>query len=89
MMGKDIREMKILMIFLLVSGWFIAVSGNLLLGHPKALITLFLGLIITLGGCYIWVRRKSRHPAFILFGILSPVGLLGIPYLKISLNQRK
>lgn len=36
----------------------------------------------TLTGCFIWTRLKERHWIFTLWGILSPIGLLGISLLK-------
>lgn len=41
-----------------------------------------LAVLIILAGCYIWTRLKNRHPAFLLWGLLAPVGLLGISLLK-------
>jgi hypothetical protein len=33
-------------------------------------------------GCYMWTRIKNRHWLFMLWGLLSPIGLLGISLLK-------
>jgi len=38
------------------------------------------GLILT--GCYIWTELKNRHWGFMFWGLLAPVGLLGISLLK-------
>jgi hypothetical protein len=37
---------------------------------------------LSLSGCYIWTRLKNRHWAFSLWGLLTPIGLLGIALLK-------
>lgn len=41
-----------------------------------------LALAFTMTGCYIWTRLKNRSWAFILWGLLTPIGLLGISLLK-------
>ena len=42
----------------------------------------FLGICSTLWGCYLWTSMKNRHWLFMLWGLLSPIGLLGIALLK-------
>ncbi len=42
----------------------------------------FLGICLTLWGCYLWTSMKNRHWLFVLWGLLSPIGLLGIALLK-------
>lgn len=45
-----------------------------------------IGMVFVLGsllyGCYLWTRIKNRHWLFMLWGLLSPIGLLGISLLK-------
>lgn len=41
-----------------------------------------ISFIFIFSGCYIWTKLKKRHWAFMLWGILSPIGLLGISLLK-------
>lgn len=41
-----------------------------------------LGIGLVLWGCYLWTSLKNRHWLFMLWGLLSPVGLLGIVLLK-------
>jgi hypothetical protein len=43
---------------------------------------LFVGIGLTLWGCYLWTSLKNRHWLFMLWGLLSPIGLLGIALLK-------
>jgi hypothetical protein len=43
---------------------------------------LFLGVGLTLWGCYLWTSLKNRHWLFMLWGLLSPIGLLGIALLE-------
>ena len=38
-----------------------------------------LGLIVW--GCYVWARLKGRHWAWMLFGLLAPIGLLALALL--------
>ena len=46
-----------------------------------------LAVAFTMTGCYIWTKLKKRHWAFMFWGILTPIGLLGISSLK-NKNQR-
>ena len=41
-----------------------------------------LAVAFTMTGCYIWTRLKNRHWIFTLWGLLSPIGLLGISLLQ-------
>jgi len=43
---------------------------------------LMVGLAITIVGCALWAQRKCRHVAFALWGLLAPIGFLGIAFLK-------
>lgn len=46
------------------------------------LILAIISLWLTLWGCYMWTNMKNRHRAFMLWGLFSPIGLLGIALLK-------
>jgi hypothetical protein len=50
--------------------------------NVSASIVLVASLFFTLTGCYIWTKLKSRHWAFMFWGILAPIGLLGISLLE-------
>lgn len=52
------------------------------LNQPLYYGVLAIGLLVSLAGCYIWTRLKNRHWAFTFWGILTPIGLLGISLLK-------
>jgi len=41
-----------------------------------------LAATFTMIGCYIWTKLKNRHWAFTFWGLLTPIGLLGIALLK-------
>jgi len=41
-----------------------------------------LAVALTMTGCYIWTRLKNRHWGFMFWGLLTPIGLLGISFLK-------
>lgn len=49
--------------------------------HHRNLVSL-LGMGLTLWGCYLWTSLKNRHWLFMMWGLLSPIGLLGIVFLK-------
>lgn len=57
-------------------------SGILGYGEPSFWLLYILAMALTLTGCYVWTRLKNRHPAFALWGLLTPIGLLGIALLK-------
>lgn len=45
-------------------------------------IIIIIALGIVLYGCFLWVKWKNRHWAFMLWGISAPISLLGISLLK-------
>ena len=49
--------------------------------HFRELISV-LGIGLTVWGCYLWTSLKNRHWLFMMWGLLSPIGLLGIAFLK-------
>ncbi|MFC1966468.1 hypothetical protein ACFLWI_05940 [Chloroflexota bacterium] len=60
------------------------VAGLVTLAAARANPHILLWLIATglvLWGCYIWTMLKNRHWAFMLWGLLPPIGLLGIAVL--------
>lgn len=67
---------------LIFFGWIIGYGGNLVLDFPTNIITLLVGLAMTLTGCYMWTKIKNRHWAFMFWGVLTPIGLLGISLLQ-------
>jgi len=46
------------------------------------LMLLMIGMAVAIVGCVLWAQRKNRHWAFGFWGILAPVGFLGISLLK-------
>ena len=79
--GEKMEDAKDLVAFSCVLGSIAAWSFwyyTPLLG----LIVWIFSLVLILYGCYYWVRWKNRHWAFTLWGLLSPIGLLGISLLK-------
>ncbi|MDD5338081.1 MAG: hypothetical protein PHG35_01525 [Dehalococcoidales bacterium] len=46
------------------------------------IVLIILGVGLTLFGCYIWTKLKNRHWAFMFWGLLTPIGLLGISLLR-------
>lgn len=49
---------------------------------PYGYFLYILAIALTMTGCYIWTKLKNRSWAFMLWGLLSPIGLLGISLLK-------
>ncbi len=39
-------------------------------------------IVLVLIGCYQWTKLKNRHWAFMFWGLLAPIGLLGIALLR-------
>jgi hypothetical protein len=56
----------------------IVASFSYTLGPVMAVI----GLILAVIGCIFWAKDKGRHWAFGLWGILAPIGFLGVSLLK-------
>ena len=46
------------------------------------LIISIIGLALAVAGGVLWAQRKNRHWAFGLFGVLAPIGFLGVSLLK-------
>ena len=67
---------------LVLIGWIVAYGGNLFLDYPANLITIVIGIGMSIYGCYLWTKLKNRHWVFSLWGIITPVGLLGVSLLK-------
>jgi len=51
-----------------------------------AMIAVGLGLVLY--GCFCWTRYKGRHWAFMFWGLISPIGLLGIALLKFKEEEK-
>ena len=66
--------------------WFGAVllfAGNRLAYYWDYWLAIFcIGLVVTVVGCVLWAQRKNRHWAFCFWGLLAPIGFLGISLLK-------
>lgn len=63
----------------IIIGLIIGLAGNYIL---KSYVGNVLATIITLYGCYLWVKLKNRHWCFMFWGLLTPIGLFGISLLK-------
>ena len=64
--------------YTIVPGIFVAYGG----GYFGAYVIFAIGLCLVLLGCWSWTYTKNRHWAFMLWGLLAPIGLLGIGLLK-------
>lgn len=62
-------------------GFIINLAGNRVSWEYGFLIS-FVGIIIAVVGCVLWAQRKNRHWAFGLWGIIAPIGILGVSLLK-------
>ena len=63
-------------------GCGIAIISNWFLPFPLDIIGVLVSLFLILQGCYMWTQNKNRHWAFMFWGILAPIGLLGIALLR-------
>ena len=76
------------LIIALISRAIIQMANN-----PIALIIgvalMIFAMVLLLGGCYFWTRLKNRHWAFMFWGLLSPIGLLGVSLLKDKTEEIK
>jgi len=46
------------------------------------LIPYTLGLVLAVVGCVLWAQRKNRHWLFGFWGLLAPIGFLGVSLLR-------
>lgn len=51
------------------------------------LVIALIGLALTFAGCVLWAKRKNRHWAFGFWGLLAPIGFLGVSLLKDRAKQ--
>lgn len=47
------------------------------------------GLVLIFVGCYVWTKLKGRHWAFMFWGLLAPIGLLGTSLLRDRSSEKK
>jgi hypothetical protein len=76
------RDLRTLLVLIGFAGSYILnwVSAGM---SFELYISLFiLSFALTLWGCYLWVDLKNRKKVFMLWGLLTPIGLLGISLLK-------
>jgi hypothetical protein len=70
----------------LILGWtasgFLQQFQDLITNEAIRWVMLAVGILFSLFGCYIWLKLKNRHWAFTFWGILTPIGLLGVSLLK-------
>ncbi len=84
-MGKTARTLFVVFGCLI---WLFSVDGAtmfIVLGLELPvwnLVLLFIGLGLSLYGCYLWARLKGRHWSFMFLGIITPIGLLPLALLK-------
>lgn len=67
---------------LVLAGWVLGYFGGQFAPYPGNMLLLIVGVAFSVLGCYRWAKIKSRHWAFMFWGILSPIGLLGVSLLK-------
>lgn len=68
---------------LILFGWLLGYLGSRYFSFPYFVTAMIMGMCMTLWGCYLWaVKIKNRHWAFMFWGLMSPIGLLGISLLE-------
>ncbi len=75
---------------LLWVGTIIGLAGSVALeiGNSNGAVGSVVGLIVTMIGCYLWTREKNRASIFALWGLLAPIGFLGIMFLRDKTPQQ-
>ena len=63
-----------------ILGWV----GNVLIAfrQPFGYLLWLSGLSLNIIGGYNWAKSKNRNPAFCLWGLLAPIGFLGLALLN-------
>lgn len=51
-------------------------------------IAISVGLILTITGCYLWMKGKNRHWAFSLLGIFAPISYLVLCFMADKSSKR-
>jgi cyanate permease len=75
---------------LLWFGAIVIVMGNVAMegDYANGYIASVAGIAAALIGCYLWTREKNRAWEFALWGLLAPIGYLGIMFLKDKTTQQ-
>jgi Mg2+/citrate symporter len=75
---------------LLWFGAIVIVMGNVAIegDYANGYIASVAGIAAALIGCYLWTREKNRAWEFALWGLLAPIGYLGIMFLKDKTTQQ-
>jgi len=77
----------------IILGWiasgFLYQFQEIIINETVRWIFYVFSIIFTMVGCYIWSRLKNRHWGFMFWGLLSPIGLLGISLLKDRSQQKE
>ncbi len=81
-MSMKWTEPKALRRHFIIVGLFLSVMSFLPQKEGMDVVYWVSGTIAILVGCYLWTRIKNRHWVFTLWGLLAPIGLLGISLLK-------
>ena len=80
--GKTVSGLKTNRTALVILGTLIG-YGAIFVAQPwLSLGLLAVGMGLTVYGCYLWAKLKGRGWAWMLFGLLSPIGLLVLAVLK-------
>ena len=58
-------------------------------GNTNGYVASEVGIVVALIGCYLWTREKNRAWGFALWGLLVPIGYLGIMFLKDKTTTEK
>jgi len=69
------------------SGGMIYTYQDPIINYALYYSALAVAVLMSLAGCYIWTRLKNRHWLFTFWGLLTPIGLLGISLLRDKSNR--
>jgi hypothetical protein len=78
----SLASVKKLRTILLVTGTAIGYLSFLPSQLPVAYTILTVALCLSVYGCYLWARLKSRHWLWMAFGLLAPAGFLMLALLR-------
>lgn len=78
----SLSNVKMIRTTMVIVGLIVAYSSILVSSDILSLVIFLIGSGFVLWGCYLWVKIKGRHWAWMLFGLLAPIGLLALFLLK-------
>jgi hypothetical protein len=72
----SLSQVKLIRTVMIIAGLVISYTSIVVPSDLLSLAMFLIGLGLVLWGCYLWAKVKGRNWAWMLFGLLAPIGLV-------------